>query len=48
MTSHGKTYTHSFPLNGLKRWKSVGKVLGTRWVPVESVGRSVGKAEKNF
>ena len=34
MTSHGKTYTNAFPLNGLKRWQSVGKALDTRWVRV--------------
>ena len=37
VTSHGKTYTNAFPLNGLKRWQSVGYALGTRWVPVGSV-----------
>ena len=57
MTSHGKTYTNAFPLNGLKRWQSVGKALekrwipvgyalGTRWVPVGSVGKSVGSVGK--
>ena len=33
-TSHGKTYTNAFPLNGLKRWQGVDKALDTRWVPV--------------
>ena len=27
VTSHGKTHTNAFPLNGLKRWQSVGKAL---------------------
>ena len=31
VTSHGKTYTNAFPLNGLKRWQSVGYPLGSRW-----------------
>ena len=27
VTSHGKTYTNAFPLNGLKHWQSIGKAL---------------------
>ena len=44
MTSHGKTYTNAFPLNGLKRWQSVGKALDTRWVPVVSLLEVLEKA----
>ena len=31
VTSHGKTYTNAFPLNGLKRWQRVGYPLGSHW-----------------
>ena len=58
VTSQGKTYTNAFPLNGLKRWKSVGYPLGTHWVPVEFLlevlekalqvlGKPVGGVEKS-
>ena len=40
VTFHRKTYTNTFPLNSLKHWQSVGKVLAKcRWtavIPVSS------------
>jgi len=44
VTSHGKTYTHTFPLNGLKRWQSVGKALPKCWVAVGSLLKVLEKA----
>ena len=46
VTSHRKTYTNAFPLNGLNRWQSIGYLLGTHWVPVGSGGKSVGSVGK--
>ena len=59
MTSHGKTYTNAFPLNGLKRRQSVGKALAKRWVPIgfplevlekalEVLGKPIGGVEKSW
>ena len=43
MTSHRKTYTNAFLLNGLKRWQSVGSAGKA----LEGVGKPVGVVEKS-
>ena len=43
MTSYGKTYTYSFPLNGLKCWVPVGSLLKV----LEKAGKAVGGVEES-
>ena len=47
VTSHGKTYTNAFPLNGLKRWQRVGKALAKHWIPVRSLLEVLEKVLEN-
>ena len=47
VTSHGKTYTNAFPLNGLKRWQSVGYPLEVLEKALEVLGKPVGGVEKS-